>query len=166
MVDDTFDPTWIIATLDRHGVAYILVGGYAAQLHGARRATYDIDIAPSTTADNLERLAAALKSLKARIRVDNVPDGLAFSCSAESLRGIQMLNLQTCAGDLDLTFTPAGFPQGFTELERDAESYSIAGVTISVAALEDVIKSKEAAARPKDLDALPELIRIARKRSR
>ena len=42
-----------------------------------------------------------------------------------------------------------------------AHAHTISGITVKVAALNDVIKSKTAAARPKDLDALPELIRIA-----
>ena len=44
---DTFDPERLVEVLDRHEVAYVLVGGYAARLHGARRPTYDLDIAPS-----------------------------------------------------------------------------------------------------------------------
>ena len=74
----------------------------------------------------------------------------------------------TLAGDLDLdltfmdlTFVPAGFPEGYDGLLDSAQSHMISGITIKVAALNDVIKSKTAAARPKDLDALPELLRIA-----
>jgi hypothetical protein len=43
--------------------------------------------------------------------------------------------------------------------------HTIGSITVKVAGLEDVIKSKSAAARPKDLDALPELLRIARNRA-
>jgi predicted nucleotidyltransferase len=69
--------------------------------------------------------------------------------------------LRTPAGDLDLTFVPAGFPEGYEGLVKSAQAHTISGITVKVAALNDVIKSKTAAARPKDLDALPELIRIA-----
>src|SRR5258707_297859 len=96
--------------LDRHHVEYVLVGGYAAQLYGARRPTYDIDITPATTQENLELLSAALRELGARIRIDDQPEGLSFDCSGESLRGMQMLNLRTAAGDLDLTFVRQGSP--------------------------------------------------------
>ena len=109
---EQFDPMRIIEVLDRHHVEYILVGGYAAQLYGSRRPTYDIDITPSTTQQNLDRLSAALRELHAGIRVDDQPEGLPFDCTAESLRGMQLLNLRTAAGDLDLTFVPAGFPNG------------------------------------------------------
>jgi transcriptional regulator with XRE-family HTH domain len=56
---DAFDPKRIIEMLNRYRVDYVLVGGYAAQLYGARRPTYDIDIAPSPVLDNLHRLSPA-----------------------------------------------------------------------------------------------------------
>jgi hypothetical protein len=91
MTRDAFDPVRIIEILNRHRVDFVLVGGYAALLYGARRPTYDIDITPSTGAGNLQRLSDALRELKAGIRVDNLDDGLPFNSSAESLRGVQML---------------------------------------------------------------------------
>ena len=35
MIEPDFDPAAILEALDRHGVDYVLVGGYAANLHGA-----------------------------------------------------------------------------------------------------------------------------------
>jgi diphthamide synthase (EF-2-diphthine--ammonia ligase) len=34
----------IIKVLDRHCVEYVVVGGVAARLHGARRMTMDVDV--------------------------------------------------------------------------------------------------------------------------
>jgi hypothetical protein len=87
MTVNEFDPRRILEVLNGHHVDYVLVGGYAAQLYGARRPTYDIDIAPSTTLENLNRLSAALRELGAGIRVDEVADSLPFNCTGESLRG-------------------------------------------------------------------------------
>lgn len=113
VVPEDFDPQQIIEALNRYRVRYVLVGGYAARVYGARRPTYDIDITPLATRENLEQLAAALRELGAKIHVDDPPEGLAFACTAESLHGMAMLNLRTQAGDLDLTFVPAGFPGGY-----------------------------------------------------
>jgi hypothetical protein len=163
MTIDEFDPRRIVAVLNSHRVEYVLVGGYAAQLYGARRPTYDIDIAPSTTLENLNRLSAALRELGAGIRVDGMADSLPFNSTGESLRGLQMLNLRTRAGDLDLTFVPAGFPNGYEGLVLGARERLVEGTTVKVAGLADVITSKAAAGRPKDIDALPELIAIAQR---
>jgi len=93
-----------------------VVGGFAANVYGAVRPTKDIDVAPATTTQNLTRLAAALRELKAGIRVDEMPKGLPFDTSAEALKGMRMLNLRSEFGDLDLTFSLAGFPGGYADL--------------------------------------------------
>ena len=114
----------------------------------------------ATTEENLARLAAALTELGARIRTEAEPSGLAFAASAESLRGVWMLNLQTSRGQLDLTFRPAG-TDGYEDLDRTASLHTIGRVQVRVAALAEVIRSKEAAGRRKDFQALPELYRLA-----
>lgn len=159
-----FQPAKILALLDKHQVAYVLIGGYAAQLHGSTLPTTDIDVTPATSADNLERLAAALRELSAGIRVDDLAEGLPFDTSAEALAGMRMLNLRTRYGDLDLTFEPAG-TAGYDDLARTATPRAIAGISVQVASLADIIRSKQAAARPKDLHALPELERLAHRRA-
>jgi hypothetical protein len=146
----------LFACLDRHGVQYVLVGGLAAVLHGSPLPTVDADICPSADSDNLGRLAAALDDLDARVRTPDVPEGVLFPRDATFLSRVALLNLVTRAGDLDLTFAPAG-TNGFADLIGRAEVVHVYGVRVPVAALEDVIRSKEAANRPKDLRTLPTL---------
>lgn len=140
---------------------HVIVGGYAARMHGATRPTRDVDVAPATSRENLDRLALALRELDARIRTDADPEGLPFSCSGESLAGQRMLNLQTRHGELDLTIRPAAFEGGYAELVGRSIRRTVGEVQVRVAALEDVIRSKETAARDKDIRALPELYRLA-----
>jgi hypothetical protein len=63
---------------------------------------------------------------------------LPFDTSAESLRGMQMLNLRTPQGDLDLTFAPAGFSDGYDGLLPGAQPHSIGHVVVQVANLDDL----------------------------
>lgn len=155
-----FDAPAILTALDHHHVKYVIIGGYAARLHGATKPTTDIDVTPATTTENLDRLATALRTLRAGIRVDDLPDGLPFDTSAEALRGIELLNLRTPHGDLDITFTPDG-TAGYEDLARSAERRTVAGIQVQLASLRDIIRSKEAAGRAKDFVALPELHRLA-----
>lgn len=161
-----FDPQTIVEVLQCHHVDYVLLGGYAAKLHGAARPTQDIDVTPATSTENLARLSAALGELEAGIRVNELPEGLPFDTSAEALRGIKMLNLRSPHGDLDLTFEPAGFPHGYDDLIGQARAREVGGVTVQLAALADVIASKTAAGRRKDIEALPELIDLAASQQR
>ena len=146
----------LFACLDRHGVQYVLIGGLAAVLHGSPLPTLDADICPSRTQENLARLAAALSEIDARIRTPDAADGVAFPREAGFLAGVELLNLVTRVGDVDLAFLPAG-TSGFDDLARRAVPMQIRSVTIAVAALEDIIRSKEAANRPKDRRSLPVL---------
>jgi predicted nucleotidyltransferase len=156
----SFRPGEIIATLDRHGVDYVLVGGFAAVAHGAPHITNDIDITPKDDLDNLARLSAALTELDARIRGDHEGrEAFEFSHDAESLRRQTVLNLTTDSGNLDITVRPSG-TQGYDDLRRDAIEIAVDGVPVLVASLADVIRSKEAANRPKDRAALPVLRRL------
>ena len=128
----------LFACLDRHGVQYVLVGGLAAVLHGSPLPTLDADICPASDTDNLDRLARALDELDARIRTPDAEDGGAFPREAAFLGGINLLNLVTRRGDLDLAFTPAG-TNGFADLSRNALPCAVGGVTVLVASLDDVI---------------------------
>jgi hypothetical protein len=51
-----FDPRGLLAALDRHRVAYIVVGAFARVVQGADELTRGIDIVPSSREDNLRRL--------------------------------------------------------------------------------------------------------------
>lgn len=154
-----FDPEEIFAVFDRHGVRYVLIGGMAAALHGADHVTTDVDVSPAIDTANLERLAAALRDLDARIRVEGEPDGVPFDAAADLLARAQILNLTTRAGDLDISTLPSG-TQGYDDLRRDAVTVEIHGTPVTVASLADVIRSKEAAGRARDLAVLPLLRRL------
>ena len=165
---DAFRPDEILAALAAQEVHFVLIGGMAAVLHGDAGVTVDLDIAPALDATNLDRLATALRHLDARIRAEGVPGGLPFECSGTFLRNLgpeALLNLTTSAGDLDIAFMPTG-TRGFHDLRRDAVAIDTAGVTLLVASLADVIRSKAAADREKDRRALPRLRTLLARRQR
>jgi hypothetical protein len=145
------DPERLLEVLSRHKVKFVLIGALAARMHGFPRLTADADITPAGDKPNLERLASALKELDAKVYTESVPEGLAFDCSATALSRARMWNLVTNAGRLDIAFEPAGV-DGYDDLKNDAERFEAFGVQFLVASLEDIIRSKEAAGRPKDLD--------------
>lgn len=160
-----FRPQEILATLDRHDVRYVLIGGLAAVLHGSAHVTTDVDIVPEEAADNLERLSAALRELDARIRVTGEPDGVAFDPAPEFLRRVRVWNLQTMQGDLDIAFEPSG-TRGYEDLRRDMVAIRVRGLDVPVASLADVIRSKEAAGRERDRAVLPGLRELLARGSR
>jgi len=162
-VDVELDLARIVEALSRNKVAYILIGGLAAVYHGSPFPTEDADITPETDRRNLDKLATALRELNARVRTDSAPGGLPFRCDGETLAAGKTWNLTTEAGDLDVTFQPSG-TRGYRDLRRDAARVQLYGATVSIASLSDVIRSKQAANRPKDQRMLPTLREILAQR--
>jgi hypothetical protein len=163
MASRDFDPEAMLSALTNRKVRFVLIGGMAAVLHGDVGVTVDLDVVPERSDRNLECLARALRDLAARIRTEGEPEGLPFDCSAEFFKNLapdSIVNMTTEAGDLDVTFCPSG-TQGFSDLSRDAVQIEAADrLHILVASLEDVIRSKQAAGREKDRQALPRLRRL------
>lgn len=147
-------PAEIFATLSEYHVSYVVIGGLAAVLHGSPTITADADICAERTPQNLGRLASALDALHARVRTAAEPDGVPFTPDATLLSRVRILNLTTDFGDLDVTFQPAGFA-GFQDLADHATVVSVGDAAVQIAALDDVIRSKEMANRPKDHATLP-----------
>lgn len=147
----------ICEALIEHRVDFVIIGGIAARLHNTGHATIDIDICPSSAAENLTRLSDALRSLGARLRVEGDVDGIPFDPHPDVLAKVTTMTLITAHGPLDLCFQPAGFPDGYTSLTPGATIITISSLDLPVAALSDVVASKRAAGRPKDIVALPAL---------
>ena len=153
----TFDPRLICSAFDAEHVRYVLIGGFAAAIHGSPLPTSDVDIVPARDAENLERLARALNRLHARLRTEAGP--VDARIDAGFLRAMPfMLNLVTDHGDVDLTFAPAGGLDGFDGWDERAIDVEIAPtLMVRIAALDDIIDSKRVAGRAKDEHALPYL---------
>ncbi len=147
----------MLQALSEHGVRFVVIGGFAALFYGSTSLTFDLDITPETSEDNLDRLSAALADLGARIRSD--AGAFPFAHEARSLARAAMWNLTTDHGDLDISFSPSG-TQGYDDLHRDAELTEVLGIEIEMASLADVVRSKEAAGREKDRLVLPALRRL------
>ncbi len=150
--------------LDHH-VEFVVIGGVAARLHDTGYATVDIDICPSSADDNAERLAAALREMDARLRVEGEPTGVPFDPHPQQLRQMSTLTLITVHGPVDLCFEPAGFSDGYRALRPGRVIVDVSGVSVPVASLEDVVTSKRSAGRPKDIVALPALEERLRRRT-
>jgi hypothetical protein len=153
----SFDPRLICRALNDAGVQYVVVGGFAAVVHGSPLPTSDVDLVPERGEDNLDRLSGALQAIGAKLRTADGPVDAPIDAAFLAAMPF-MLNLTTDHGDLDLTFEPAGPLRGYDDWNRDAKDVEIApGLVIRVASLDAVIGSKRAAGRPKDERALPYL---------
>lgn len=146
------------------GVKFVLIGGAAAVSLGSGLTTLDVDITPSRSTANLTRLGRFLAGLDARLLVPGVSGGLAAPLDARLLGQFQNASFTTTLGQIDCCFTPDGIPGGYDQLMQQAIRTEAFGVEFCVADLDDIIRSKRAANRPKDRAALPHLEALARSR--
>ncbi len=148
MTTTPFDPLEVLRILQKHRVRFVIIGGFASRLHGSPSITNDLDICYARDRENLEALAKALRELKASLR--GVSEPVPFIVDARTLRAGDHFTLETAAGNLDCLGLPAG-SGGFEQLMRTVDEMDLGGVTARVASLEDLIRMKRAAGRPKDL---------------
>lgn len=153
------DAEVILRTLNDHNVRYVVVGALGATLQGSPLRTDDIDICPQPERGNLARLAEALAELNAQEWDPHKGEAVARQWTAQMLQVDHIWILVTDHGDLDLVFKPGG-TDGYRDLARGAVTVEIDDLQIQVASLADIIRSKEAVGREKDLAQLPTLRRL------
>ena len=143
-----------IAALVEARVRFVVIGGVAAGLHGAGRATFDLDICYDPSEENRERLAGILASWGAYLR--GVEPGLPFTMDARQLLITPVMTLTTSTGDLDVMDRVAGVGEFDAILDHSAEA-SVGDVSFRILDLPALVAAKRASRRPKDLEQLPEL---------
>jgi hypothetical protein len=157
-VTEGLDATTVLRAFNARGVQYVVIGAFAAIAAGAPlEPTFDIDFTPEASWENLDRLSLALTDLGARIRAEGVPEGLPFSHDGASLGAASIWNLVCDAAIFDIAFRPSGFAGGYDDLSQRARAIVVDGVPTQIADLADVVASKRAAGRPKDIAVLPVL---------
>lgn len=143
-----FDPIGVFQLLLRHGVRFVVIGGVAGRLWGSPTMTNDVDICYDRDPANLERLAAALSEVRARLR--GVDEDVPFRLDAITLANGQNFTFTTDLGPVDILGLPAGVTH-FEELAVNAATFDLGdGVVVPVCDLDDLIRMKRAAGRPKD----------------
>ena len=138
--------------LQKNDVRYIMIGGFAINLHGYSRATKDIDIWIEDTLDNRKKLRKALKEQGSGDyslieTMDFIPGWTDFQ-----------LNM---GFKLDIMVDIKGLEKiGFAECFKYAVVAEIETVIVRFLHYNHLITCKQAAGRPKDLLDIEELEKI------
>jgi hypothetical protein len=130
----------VYSSLQKHNVRYVTIGGVAAILHGVPRTTFDLDILIEATLENAQHLLDAL-----------LDAGLA---TAEMTTAEEVLKHEiTIFRDrirIDVQTATPGIE--FEEAWRKKEVMKYRRQEFYVVSREDLIVSKRAAGREKDLE--------------
>lgn len=142
-----------IELLNKYDVEYLLIGGVAVNLHGYSRGTGDLDIWIGSSAENKEKIIAAIDefgydtSEYKRMSVDEIT---MFSLGARNE-----------PGHIELTNRIAGIK--FEEAYPLAIVNKVEGLTVKYLHFNDLIKNKLASGRPRDMDDVENLKNIKNK---
>jgi predicted nucleotidyltransferase len=153
----------LFRALAAHGVDYLVIGGVAAQMHGRRRTTKDLDVTPAPDPENCERLAAALLALDAH-PVELGPDAPAPTAEQLHLASI-VPPLTTRHGELHILNEVPG-ATAYTGMRTRALTTDLDGIAISIVSVDDLIRMKQATGRPSDIEDIAALTMVAQREGR
>ena len=153
----------LLTALTDAGVRYVVVGGVAVVLHGYLRATADLDLVLGMDQHNVEAALGIFERLGFHPRAP-VPLH-AFADESERRRWINEKNLQVFSlwhskmpgFEIDL-FVESPLP--FGDLYSRAIPVDLGTTKVPVAAIDDLIAMKRAAARPRDTEDIEALLRL------
>jgi hypothetical protein len=144
-LSEPFDPRALLGVLDRHHVAFIVIGGLARVIEGADEVTRGVDITPSTKPENLRRLADALDEL---------------GVGETDLDAEEPTTVMTPHGELQVIPVPAG-TRGYDDLRRAAIREPIGrGLRPAVASKGDLARMLSALGREEHAEKLRQLRRL------
>lgn len=139
----------VVKALNQHGLEAILIGNMAAALHGAPVSTIDIDLFFRKTPRNMQKLKLVAAALEAVILRPYYPVSALFRLHREH-DGLQI----DFMGHIDGV-------RSYEGVRGRAGQFEIGGQKLLAASLDDIIRSKQAAGRSKDL-AVIDILKKAR----
>jgi hypothetical protein len=150
----------ILTLLTARSIHFVVIGGIGALLQGVPLLSFDVDVVPEPSDENLTRLSKALVEMQSEVlyagRVIDLEDG-------EWLRAAATWNFSTSRGRFDILFAPHGVAS-YSSLAAASSWIEIGpNLVVSVASVNDLIAMKESANRQKDQQAL-EILRWLRDR--
>jgi hypothetical protein len=128
--------TELCDAFNRYGVKYVVVGGFAVIMHGLARMTEDIDFFIEDSAENIEKIKVALKSLYNDPFIDEL--------KSEDIKQYAVIRYGTPNDfNIDLIGKIGEGMISFKDVERDAEFFEVDDLRIPVCSLDMLIKMKE-----------------------
>ena len=145
------DTESLLRSLNAHDVRYVVIGATAFPVHGYARATLDIDIFIEPTEDNARRVRGALLEF-------------GYDMTDVTVENILTKKILIRQYILETDIHPFVTGVTFEEVWRNRVQDTLGQTRTWFASLDDLIKMKQAAARPKDLEDLKVLLKLRQRR--
>ena len=142
----------LLRLLNDNNVDYVIIGATAFPIHGYSRSTLDVDIFIRPTRSNAVQAWNALKE---------------FGYDMADVSVDEMITKKILIRQYALETDIHPFVKGITfdEVAKHKVMGKIGKTTSNFASLDDLIKMKNAAARPKDIDDLKYLLKLKERKT-
>ena len=130
----------MIKCLNKAGVDYILVGGWAVNMYGYIRATVDLDVWILADADNAKKVYSAVAEFGAPVSEMKPEEFAEYGM-------IFQIGVAPCRVDIISKISGVSYADAVTR----AVPKTIDGIPVRIISLEDLIANKKASGRAKDL---------------
>lgn len=130
----------MLKCLNKAGVDYILVGGWAVNMYGYIRATVDLDIWILAGADNAKKVYEAVAEFGAPVSEMKPEEFAEYGM-------IFQIGVAPCRVDIISKISGVSYADAVTR----AVPKTIDGIPVRIISLEDLIANKKASGRAKDL---------------
>jgi hypothetical protein len=144
----------VIEALNRNDVRYVVVGGFAAMLHGNNRATVDLDLVVDLDANEVRKVIRVLQSLGLTSRLPVDPLQFADAETRQSWVREKQMIVFTMTDPTHPTFVVDLFaenPIDFATLYQRGLTMTLQGQPLRVCSIDDLIDMKTRSGRPRDL---------------
>jgi hypothetical protein len=141
-------------------IDFVIVGGFAATLHGSSLVTRDLDICAILSNENVGKLRDALRDLKPAHRLTS--QKISFLDNPDPGVEVRNLYLRTDFGPVDILSSILGVGD-FDRVRSASIQVELFERSCRVISLDDLIRAKEALGRDKDLLAAKELRAVREK---
>jgi hypothetical protein len=144
----------LLERLNKAGVDFVIVGGFAGTVYGCMMVTQDIDICLDFSPANLLTLQKAISDLNPVHRM--TPGRKKLELTEKNCSSFRNLYLDTDIGRLDCLGSIKGIGD-YQKVKDESVTVETGGVRLKVLNLDALIESKKAMNRPRDRQAVAEL---------
>jgi hypothetical protein len=145
------DDKGLLSRLKQHDVEFVIIGGVCGVMHGVPLVTKDLDVCCRFTAENLRRIESAVKDLHPYHRL--AANKLPLELTDELCSRLKNLYLQTDLGALDCLGDVEGVGT-YNDVLSHSVVYHMSYGDFRILSIDALIAAKEAAGRPRDLEAV------------
>ena len=153
----------LLKILLNNEIDFVLVGGFASAVYGSTMVTRDIDICCALTEQDIQDLREVLKDYHPVHR--QTPQKLSFIEVPDQFNQLNNLYLNTDLGVLDILSNITGVGD-FQRIKSKSIKITLFGHKCNVISIDDLIATKRAIGRKKDLLVVEELEEIKKQKNK